>query len=567
MGIASLPAMSTETTELNGETVPAALGQVITFYSYKGGAGRSMALVNTACLLARGGAGRVLLVDWDLEAPGLHHYFSKQASGGGAKQGLLELLSAASERVMAPSLASRPDADSIWGSLWKELDVESEFIGPTGVDGIEYMRAGRFSADYGDRLSELDWKGLFHRCPELFSALAHRLATEFKWVLVDARTGTTDTTGVCTMQIPDKLVIVFTPNRQSLEGVAALTRRAVDWRTRYGDSRPFLVYPLPSRIDSVYDTLRKKWRYGEESEGVFGYQPLFEQALSLAYDLANCSLETYFDEVQVQHAPEFAYGERIAALEPQDGIGEDRFSMLRSYEALLDWLVEGIPPWEERERYRATAELIKLYDRLDVVLAAPAASEEESKAEVVRLRSRGLELAIAVHGSESSEAMVALFCLAAAQAAFIGAEEALGTLARHSFSAADTDVSALQAMSELAKALLLAGQPAQALSWVERAYSGIRKLLEPKDPRSVAAASAWFSILAMVSDKESRARSAAVQQRLLPSISYPSRAYGHRESIGKDLAHYLLMPDGERDPAIDAQALVSSLRDGEGSDS
>src|SRR5262245_14793346 len=51
-------------------------GQIYTFYSYKGGVGRSMALANTAVLLARGG-NQILVVDWDLEAPGLHKYFEK----------------------------------------------------------------------------------------------------------------------------------------------------------------------------------------------------------------------------------------------------------------------------------------------------------------------------------------------------------------------------------------------------------------------------------------------------------------------------------------------------------
>jgi len=52
-------------------------GQVITFYSYKGGTGRSMALANVASLLAqRQVDGKdVLMVDWDLEAPGLHRFF------------------------------------------------------------------------------------------------------------------------------------------------------------------------------------------------------------------------------------------------------------------------------------------------------------------------------------------------------------------------------------------------------------------------------------------------------------------------------------------------------------
>src|SRR5215469_11650434 len=49
-------------------------GTIITFYSYKGGTGRSMLLANVAWILASHGK-RVLMVDWDLEAPGLHRYF------------------------------------------------------------------------------------------------------------------------------------------------------------------------------------------------------------------------------------------------------------------------------------------------------------------------------------------------------------------------------------------------------------------------------------------------------------------------------------------------------------
>jgi len=53
------------------------MGEVITFYSYKGGTGRSMALSNIACLLAERQSEKngVLIIDWDLEAPGLHRFF------------------------------------------------------------------------------------------------------------------------------------------------------------------------------------------------------------------------------------------------------------------------------------------------------------------------------------------------------------------------------------------------------------------------------------------------------------------------------------------------------------
>src|SRR5436190_12326009 len=43
---------------------------VVTFYSFKGGTGRSMALVNVAAELVKSGQ-TVLIVDFDLEAPGL----------------------------------------------------------------------------------------------------------------------------------------------------------------------------------------------------------------------------------------------------------------------------------------------------------------------------------------------------------------------------------------------------------------------------------------------------------------------------------------------------------------
>src|SRR5262249_5955812 len=48
-------------------------GKIITFYSYKGGTGRSLAVSNVAWILASNGYD-VLLIDWDLEAPGLYRY-------------------------------------------------------------------------------------------------------------------------------------------------------------------------------------------------------------------------------------------------------------------------------------------------------------------------------------------------------------------------------------------------------------------------------------------------------------------------------------------------------------
>ena len=64
---------------------------IFTFYSYKGGVGRSMALANVAQVFYRSGL-KVLIVDWDLEAPGLERFFKINIDNIHAKPGLLDMI-------------------------------------------------------------------------------------------------------------------------------------------------------------------------------------------------------------------------------------------------------------------------------------------------------------------------------------------------------------------------------------------------------------------------------------------------------------------------------------------
>lgn len=74
-------------------------GKVLTFYSYKGGVGRSMALANVAVLLASKGH-KILIVDWDLEAPGIEQYFHsyiverRERKDREHRQGVVDLMQA-----------------------------------------------------------------------------------------------------------------------------------------------------------------------------------------------------------------------------------------------------------------------------------------------------------------------------------------------------------------------------------------------------------------------------------------------------------------------------------------
>jgi formylglycine-generating enzyme required for sulfatase activity/MinD-like ATPase involved in chromosome partitioning or flagellar assembly len=326
----------------------APLHEVITFYSYKGGTGRTMALANIACLFAsqREQPRRVLTVDWDLEAPGLHYYL-RPLSGEATdpvKKGVVEYFTRVQELVKDGE-ASSEDQDAQAESLLEQISFV-DFVRATSVPNVDLMPAGHFDASYQSRLAELDWHRIYKQAPAVFRCFARRLATEYDVVLVDSRTGMTDISGICTSLLPDKLVVVFTPNRQSLTGIENLVQSSVKYRQGSRDLRPLLVYPLPSRIDAERDKLRQIWRHGESNLRIEGYQPQFQRIFKAAYALDHCDLSNYCDEVQVQHSPDYSYGEEVAAINAHDA---DRFSIVRSYQALLAWLQASAAPWESPE--------------------------------------------------------------------------------------------------------------------------------------------------------------------------------------------------------------------------
>ncbi|WP_235925895.1 CATRA system-associated protein [Actinokineospora pegani] len=205
-------------------------GTVVTFYSYKGGVGRSFAMANTAVLLARWGF-RVLCVDWDLEAPGLHLYFrdlvDREPTGGVVD--LVADFERDPDRPPVDHVVSLPDH--------RTLDL---------------LAAGRTDDDYAASLQAVDWAGLYDRgFGDYLERCRQRWVERYDFVLVDSRTGISDIGGICTAQLPDRLVLLFTANLQSVQGVVDVARRAEVARDLLPYDRSRLTaLPVLSRFDS-----------------------------------------------------------------------------------------------------------------------------------------------------------------------------------------------------------------------------------------------------------------------------------------------------------------------------
>ncbi|MEO7494635.1 MAG: tetratricopeptide repeat protein [Massilia sp.] len=381
--------------EITRLTLPpiTAPGDVTTFYSFEGGAARSSALSNMAVLLAgrQNGSVPVLMIDWDTESPGLHHSFGC----GGERDGLLEYFEACRDQLkQLAQLGRGPAADDelLAREVHESIDWERYVERVDQSCPLYLMRAGRFDDSYGERADGMDWDALFGACPALFRCFGAHLARQFRHVLIDARHGRSAAVSVCTTLLPDKLVGVFGPSQRSLDGMAGVVLRAIEYRCSHEEEqRPLLVYPLPCAVDSGDAERRQLWRRGDPAKGQGGYQSALEKLLRQCYGMSQCSLESYLDEIQLQHSS--VVGPATPTLAPRGAEHDgDRFSVTRTLGALLDWMVDGRFPWQSQTEVALLGRIDLARARLAVdagsALSVPLATDLQRLGELYRAQGR-----------------------------------------------------------------------------------------------------------------------------------------------------------------------------------
>ena len=191
---------------------------VITFYSYKGGTGRSMALANLSVLLARDFGQEVIAVDWDLEAPGLHRFFG--IPDRGIQFGIIDFLWECWERAESGA-ASIGDGTS--STIKKGLIPVRQY--PAG-GRVLLLGAGAQDGNYAARVRAFDWARFYSERSggEFVEQLRLNLKSQSGIVLIDSRTGVSDMGSICTIQLPDTVVLVFAFNEQNVAGVESVAR-------------------------------------------------------------------------------------------------------------------------------------------------------------------------------------------------------------------------------------------------------------------------------------------------------------------------------------------------------
>tara|TARA_R110000796_G_scaffold135385_1_gene251481 strand:+ start:570 stop:3320 length:2751 start_codon:yes stop_codon:yes gene_type:complete len=184
---------------------------VVTFFSYKGGVGRTTSLALTAAYLSRKGK-KVFVIDCDFEAPGLINFFNTSQVDN-FKSGLVEYL----------------NDRSFLGSCNIEeyvYDVEKSY---SGSGSINLMPAGNIMESHEDLISyleglakiDLQGEGLVKVLGSLIDDVNDKYSPDV--ILIDSRTGFNNTFGALA-QLSNSVVVLAGDDAQNQPGIDYVTK-------------------------------------------------------------------------------------------------------------------------------------------------------------------------------------------------------------------------------------------------------------------------------------------------------------------------------------------------------
>jgi MinD-like ATPase involved in chromosome partitioning or flagellar assembly len=254
------------------------LADIVSFYSYKGGVGRSISLSNVAVLLAQLG-NRVVCIDFDLEAGGLHTIFGIDVKDiGHTVLDLLTMIAVPDLPSATLDLTSRLPSSKNSGKLWL-IPAVSE---AAAVRQLEMV----------------------HNIPGLFGQIIEKVEDTYNphFILVDSRSGFAELASPPLMRA-NKLVCVLRPNKQNADGLKILLD-ILD------------IFPKPPQIFLVLSQI----------------PDLPEAALRVESLQAMLGRGRQFG-ARIPYVPELAFEENVSALTAPDS------TLTRCYLPIVDWLI------------------------------------------------------------------------------------------------------------------------------------------------------------------------------------------------------------------------------------
>jgi len=286
-------------------------GIITTFYSYKGGVGRTMALANIASLLALWGK-KVLCIDGDIEAPGLNYYLEPKER---SQFGFIDIL-----------LSYQSENKIDWRKALSKPNIKSGY----NLDNIQMILVEGKDKQFSPNSQNLNWEELYvkHGFALSLEKLCEEWRDNFDHILIDSRTGITQVSGVLTIQVPDQLLLFCTANNQGLDGISELSKHIQEERMNLPLDRPTL--PIVPIITSFAGRFEKDLGEVWINRFVTNLEFLFEDWLQEGISPLQMT-----NALKIPYVPRWSFGEELPVLEESGDDADDISYSLMNISALI----------------------------------------------------------------------------------------------------------------------------------------------------------------------------------------------------------------------------------------
>ncbi|MEO8894046.1 MAG: AAA family ATPase [Coleofasciculaceae cyanobacterium] len=222
--------------------------RTVTFYSFKGGVGRTTALTHVASILAMRGL-KIVAVDLDLEAPGLSTAFNLKPQ---PKYGIVDYFY---ERSYLP--------EGVEPSI-SIAEIFGEVRVPNATGRLFVVPAGCLNLDYVSKVDDLQATTIIDGNKSLWSIFKEQIKEQLNpdILLVDSRTGINQWGALSLIQAADEAIIFLFPNEQNKQGIELLLQSLHSLKNL---SINFVFSPVPditktglSKVKNIWDSLQKK---------------------------------------------------------------------------------------------------------------------------------------------------------------------------------------------------------------------------------------------------------------------------------------------------------------------
>ena len=222
--------------------------RTVTFYSFKGGVGRTTALTHVASILAMRGL-KVVAVDLDLEAPGLSTAFNLKPQ---PKYGIVDYFY---ERSYLP--------DGVEPSI-SIAEIFGEVRVPNATGRLFVVPAGCLTLDYISKVDDLHATTVIDGNKSLWSVFKKEIHEQLKpdILLVDSRTGINQWGGLSLIKAADEAIIFLFPNEQNRQGIEVILQSLQSLNNL--SSITCVFSPVPditefglSKVHEIWESLQK----------------------------------------------------------------------------------------------------------------------------------------------------------------------------------------------------------------------------------------------------------------------------------------------------------------------